>query len=261
MELGKFYTGWKAQDDGGYTYPVEVVGSGDREPGVHASELSCQLKLVYNLLRTQQHQGDRDINMQMRFNLGHAIHGMLQHEFACMSRWLNGAITFQAETGIHPGIGGVAAQYNIHSHTDGIFSFWHEEQVYLRVGLEIKSESAKQFDKLVKPRDYHMEQVNTYMRALDLPLMWILYYNKSNSNITPSTPPWLFQFDKSLWTRTVEPKIVGALDHASKGTLPPRTEGYYCKWCPYRWTCKPPRLHQTKYGPAGTMHNPGALRI
>ena len=262
MELGKFYMGFKAQDRGGYTYPVEVVGSKDRAPGIHASELSCQLKLVYNLLNVEKRPENRDTNMQMRFNLGHAVHGMVQHEFKLMCEWMGGGLSFRDEVGIYPELGGPAAQYTMYSSCDGEFTFIHELTPYLRVGLEIKTESGPQFEKLKRPRDYHAEQVNLYMKALDLPLMWIFYYNKSNSNIVPSSPPWLFQFDHHLWTATVEPKIAGAHEFAKAGKLPPRTEGFFCSWCPFAWTCKPPRLQRRQtWGPSATVHKPGALRI
>jgi hypothetical protein len=260
MELGKFYTGFKAQDTGGYQYLVDVTGSKDRAPGIHASELSCQLKLVYNLLGVEKRPENRDVNMQMRFNMGHAVHGMVQHEFKLMCQWLGGGITFEDEVGIHPGLGGVAAQYTMYSSADGVFCFVHDGVVYLRVGLEIKTESGPGFEKLKKPRDYHDEQTCMYMKALDLPLLWTFYYNKSNSNIVPSTPPWLNQFDHHLWTATIEPKIAGAHEFARARQLPPRTEGFYCTWCPFAWTCKPPRMQRKTYGPSHTVHQPGALR-
>lgn len=259
MELSSFYRAWKAQDTGGYEFTVDVPGSETRAPGIHASELSCQLKLVYNLMGVEKRPETGNIGMQMRFNAGHAIHGLLQTQFHLMAKWFNGPILFEDEVGIHPDIGGVAATYTMYSSCDGVFTFVHDGVAYLRIGLEIKTESDKQFDKLAKPRDYHMEQVNMYMKALDLPLMWLLYYNKSNSVFTPSSPPWLFQFDDNLWTKTVEPKVAGAHRHVRAGTFPPRSEGFYCQWCPFAYTCKPKQA-QSRYGPSGTVPQPGAMR-
>lgn len=262
MELGKFYTAWKAQDTGGYEYKVSIPGSQQRAPGIHASELSCQLRLVYSLTGMER-RPQNEVNMQMRFNLGHGVHAMLQHELKMMCHgWLKGAITFQDEVDINPSMGGVAEQYTVYSSADGVFSFVHEGWPYLRVGLEIKTESGPQYEKLLRPRDYHNEQTCLYMKVLDLPLMWTLYYNKSNSNLVPSSPPWLFQFDHHLWATKVEPKIAGAHQFVREGRLPPRTEGFYCTWCPFAWTCKPPSAHRgPKYGPSSTVHNPGALRV
>ena len=84
-QLSVYYEEWKAQDDGGYTYPVGVAGSKGRAQGIHASEISrCLRRLTYSIMGTERKpvQGvQRDVNMQMRFNIGHAVHGMLQFEF------------------------------------------------------------------------------------------------------------------------------------------------------------------------------------
>jgi hypothetical protein len=109
------------------------------------------------------------------------------------------------------------------------------------VGLEIKTESEKQFEKLREPRDYHKEQTTLYMAALNLPLMWLFYYNKSNSNITSSFPPYLFQFDRKLWD-TLEMRFAKAHGMAAQNQLPARTEGMPCRWCAFSYTCQPSLL-------------------
>jgi len=265
MELSKFYDAWKAQDNGGYKYEVNVTGSEGRKPGIHASELSCQRRLTYSLMNTDRRPptGPSIVNMRRRFNVGHALHAMTQHEFKLMCAWLRGSIEFTDEVGIYPELGGVAQQYIMYSSADGIFSFIHEGFTYLRVGVEIKTESEKEYDKMVKPRDEHLEQTCMYMKSLDLPLLWFVYYNKSNSNFTPSSPPYLIQFDRTLWDKKVEPRIVGAHQFAQSGQLPDRTEAFYCRWCPFSWHCQPPSVNQKRnsLGPASVAQQPGALRI
>lgn len=263
MELAKWYEAWKAQDTGGYQYTVDIPGSEGRASGVHASELSCIRRIAYSLLKTERCPPEGEVNMRMRFNLGHAVHAMLQHEFKLMCAWLNHSgtvITFQDEVRIDPELGGISDELSLYSSMDGLFSFWSGDFCYLRVALEIKTESGPQYEKLLSPRGYHMEQVNLYQRAIDVPLMWILYYNKSNSNYTKTEPPWLFQFDQGLWDKTVEPRIIKAHVHSAEQRLPDRMEGFYCRWCPFSWTCQPPGLHQQNYGPAPTIQQPGALR-
>lgn len=271
MELSTFYDAWKTQDTGGYSYTVDIPGSETREPGVHASELGCLLRVVYSLLGVERRPAtDTDAkrtNMKMRFNIGHAVHAMLQHELKLMCEWLVGDVQFQDEVRVNPEIGGPAAQYLMRSSCDGIFTFYPPREdytvnvpAYLRVGLEIKTASEKEFDKLVKPKDEHREQTCLYMKALNLPLMWTLYYNKSNSNYTKSSPPFLFQFDHALWTSKLEPRIQSAHQFAQAKQLPPREEGFYCRWCPFAWTCNPPSANR-KYGPTSAVHNPGALKV
>ena len=269
MELAKWYDAWKDQDNGGYKYEVDVPGSEGRAPGVHASEIGCQRRIVYSIMRTERHPPPGQLDMKRRFNMGHAVHGMVQHDFHRMCDWLNHSgevISFKDEVHISPELGGISAELDMHSSMDGEFCFWAptapaEYTCYLRVGLEIKTESGPQYEKLLSPRDYHMEQVNLYQRALDLPLMWTLYINKSNSNYTRSEPPWLFQFDHDLWNKKLEPRIIKAHVLAEQGRLPDRTEGFPCRWCPFTWTCQPPSLKRRKaYGPSPTITNPGALR-
>jgi hypothetical protein len=69
--------------------------------------------------------------------------------------------------------------------------------------------------------------------------MWTLYYNKSNSNYTPSTAPWLFQFDKKLWEGKLIPRFEAAHSMAAARELPARSEGMQCRWCPFAYTCNP----------------------
>jgi hypothetical protein len=239
------------QDDS-YEYPVQVHGGKGRAPGIHASEMSQCLRLVvYSILNVERKSdpASADVNMLMRFALGTAVHSMVQndwHRIAQKTRGLwviNGepgcSMTFEDEVKVHPGLGGPAAEWDLHSACDGIFTFWNPQgAAVLRVGLEIKTESDKQYEKLREPRDYHKEQTTLYMAALDLPLMWTFYYNKSNSNITSSYPPYLFQFDYWLWN-TLEMRFAKAHAMATTGQLPERTEGMPCKWCAFSHTCQP----------------------
>lgn len=266
-QVSRYFEQYKAQDAGGYSYIVDVGGSEERKPGVHASEISkCFRLLVYSLMNTERLVNDTnpDVNMQMRFNVGHAVHGMLQNDMKRMCAWLNVAagytvLTYEAEVEIHPGLGGNAEQWQLYSSCDGIFTWWFKDQPYLRHGHEIKTQSAPQYEKNTKPQDDHYEQTTLYMAALDLPLMWTQYYNKSTSYFTSSDPPYLFQFDEHLWQK-LEIRFAKAHHLAEIGQLPDREEGRYCRWCPFSWTCKPPSLTQRKLGPSTTARSPGALR-
>lgn len=271
MQLSRYFTGWKAQDEGGYEYTVHVGGTRERAPGIHASEISkCRRLMVYSIRGEERRPpatGDADVNMQMRFDVGTAIHAMLQHQMKLMCDWLNQGskrVTFEDEVAVNPQLQEVSAEWGLHSHCDGVFTFWHEYAPghsieWLRVGLEIKTASEQSFDKLKKPYDDHYEQTCLYMAALDLPLMWTLYYNKSNSNFTNTDPPWIYQFDQALWDK-LEVRFAKSQVQAEVGDIPPREEGRHCGWCPYSWKCMPPYLKRRNFGPARTVQSPGALK-
>lgn len=253
-QLSTYYEAWKAQDDGGYEYPVSVAGSKERAPGIHASEISkCLRRLTYSImgeLRKPPSGKSRDVNMQMRFNIGHAVHGMLQYEFKLMCAWLNEGMFkgtgwtahFLPEVRIHPGVSEVAHSWDVHSSCDGIFCFDFNDVTVLRVGIEIKTKSGPEFDKLKCPEPDHVEQATLYMASLNVPLLWFVYYNKSNSNYTKCSAPYLIQFSEEMWTSKLVPRFSEAREYASKRAIPNRTEGMFCRWCPFAWTCEPPSL-------------------
>ena len=265
MQLSRMYEEFKATDTQTHKYDVEIHGERSRAPGIHASEMSkCQRMVVYSIRDVERRSvsaDQGDTNMRMRFALGHAVHAMIQSDMHRMAARYGDALQFEDEVKIHPGLGGVAATYDMHSSCDGLFTFKHNGVPYLRVGLEIKTSSGPEFDKLVKPAEEYSEQTCLYQKALDVPLMWIFYYNKSNSNWTKSEPPWLYQFDKHLWDTKLEPRFIEAHRNAASGHYPERSEGRHCRWCPFAWTCQPNALNQRQYGPSTTARRPGALRV
>lgn len=242
--MSQMYFDHVARDqEEGYSYTVTVGGSKGRVPGIHASEISkCMKLLVYSIMGFERKIDVEtvDVNMLMRFKVGTALHAMLQNDWHRIAAKSSNRIHFQDEVKINPALGGPALLWNLHSSCDGIVTFLNDTGYpILRVGLEIKTESDGQFEKLRQPREDHKEQTNLYMAALDLPLMWVLYYNKSNSNITTSYPPYLFQFDKKLWETQLEMRFAKAQHYAEIKQLPQGTEGQPCGWCPYSYDCKP----------------------
>jgi CRISPR/Cas system-associated exonuclease Cas4 (RecB family) len=267
MSLSEIYNRWKSFDLGGYTYKVHIGGTKERGAGIHASEISkCKRLVVYNLRGEEKKPAtgeSRDVGMQRRFDIGHAVHAMLQKEYELMCAWMNAhhgqtVMTFEAEVKIAPELQAVAAKYELMSHCDGILTFWWDGVPYLRVGIEFKTKSGPEYEKLKRPDDDHMEQTCFYMGALDLPLMFVVYYNKSNSNMTQSEPPWVFQFDKGLWQKKLQPLFEEAHQHRAAGTLPDREEGQHCGWCPFSHVCKPSAVRTSFYAPV--VHSPGAFR-
>jgi hypothetical protein len=259
MQLSRWWDDWKKQQKGSYAYKVDFFGEGSRDAGLHASEISgCMRKLVYGVKGTERAvlARDRDVNMQRRFDVGTLVHRHTQYELHEMCKWLGGRVRFEDEVHITPKLGGVAEYWQMQSHTDGVFTYLWENNPYLRVGLEIKTMSAKEFEKLTSPKEEHLEQTCMYMKALDLPLMWFIYYNKSNSNSTSSEAPYLIKFDHQLWNNKLEPRFQKAREMALANQLPAREEGRPCGWCPFAHTCQPACLRR-----GGNLHSSPPARF
>lgn len=223
-----------------------------REPGIHASEISkCYRQAVYTMKGEQKkEEAERDIETKAYWakvlNHGTSIHEMLQQHFAKMAASADGTLLFEAELKLHPSIQPLAKKWNIFSSCDGLFTFrnrdpktWRKETT-LRLGLEIKSASNASFCKLREPRPEHIEQVHVYMAVLDIPVFWLLYFNKDTQAYTPSSPPWLVTYDERLWAK-LEQRFASWNEHIANGTLPAAMPGMHCDFCKYQWTCKPKR--------------------
>lgn len=231
-----------------------------RKPGIHASELaSCKRHVVYTLYATEKRKVTKK-DMQKRFNVGNAIHDMLQSDFARMASRSGGYVTFTPEVKVeHTEL---AKKYDIHSSCDGVFEFWEKKedgtgiQVFLRIGIEIKSKSPDEYAKMKEPDPQHVNQAHLYQACLDLPLVWYVYWNKGNQNYTPMTSPWLRKFDHAIWAKQ-EQRAKEALEAAEKEVLPDREEGFHCTWCPYSWTCEPPSVKKQRG--SGQIITPRAL--
>lgn len=241
-KLSDRYFDFLSSDSGGHQYKVSIGGGGARKPGIHASEISgCFRRLVYSISSVERKSDSKtaDVNMKMRFGVGHAIHAMLQNDLGRMAEASNKELEFGSEVTINPWNSTVAAEWGIESSCDGVFTFLDkDEKPFMRVGLEIKSASDGEFEKIKEPKKDHSEQTCVYMACLNLPLMWTLYYNKSNSNITTSYPPFLSQFNKKLW-EDLELRFVKAQHLKDVDKLPEREEGMPCRWCPFSWHCMP----------------------
>jgi CRISPR/Cas system-associated exonuclease Cas4 (RecB family) len=262
QKLGEHWLEFVKQDVEAHEYTVTIGGEKDRSGGIHASEMSkCMLRLVYSVAGAERRPdaATTKANMKLRFRTGSAIHAMIQSDFDRMARWftlnnqhLGVALTFDSELPIRHDLQSVAKAWDLSSSCDGAFTFWSHTggtwAPYLRVGVEVKTSSDKQFEDRKKPEADHLEQTCLYQATLDLPLMWVLYYNKSNSNFTTPFAPWLFKFDKTLWERELEMRFAKAHHYAETHTLPDRTEGMHCGWCPFSYLCKPAVLNRPAYG-------------
>lgn len=232
--------------------------SHERAPGIHASDINSCVRRSFYCLTEVPRKDHVAKAWQKRFQVGHAVHAMVQEHMARMAAVQNARkqahdlaqengwyLTFEREVKVHPALQKLAAYYKFHSSCDGVFTFWDREggSVILRVGLEIKTESPDSYKDLKSPKDYHVQQMHLYMAALDLPLAWFFYYNKGNQNNTSSEAPWLITFDPRIWGR-LEQRAVAALTAETTNTAPEREEGVHCSFCPWSWTCEPKSLNR-----------------
>jgi CRISPR/Cas system-associated exonuclease Cas4 (RecB family) len=266
QKLGELWLEFIKQDDEAYDYRVHDGGESTRSAGIHASEMSkCLLKLVYSIAGVERRPNAQatDANMKLRFRTGTAIHAMLQSDFKRMANWYSmenfqygHGLTFESELKVKSHLQEVAKAWDLSSSCDGAFTFWRHGQFpdgqygwmdYLRVGVEIKTSSAPSYEGRKKPEPEHMEQTCLYQATLDLPLMWVLYYNKSNSNFTTPYAPWLFKFDRHLWESELEMRFAKAHHLAETRQMPERTEGKHCSWCPFSYLCQPKVLNKPAF--------------
>lgn len=238
-----------------YLTTQEDGGEHDRAPGVHASELAaCQRQVVYSMYRTEKKLRTTS-EQKKRFNVGKAIHDMLQTQFEDMAKKSNGRFEFEREVTVEGTE--LAQKFFYESHCDGVFRFYDNNELVLRIGLEIKSASEREFAKLNRAQDKHRKQAHLYMKCLDLPLNWYLYWNKGNQNITPSLlGGFLEPFDTNVW-EDMQRRTIYCLSMAEKLELPDREEGFHCSWCGYAWTCQPSVNVKASYrNPEPIEHRP-----
>jgi len=222
-----------------------------RSPGIHASEVyGCDRRIVYSLLNYPRSGGETDIVWRKRFMMGQAIHEMLQKEFHNWALSSNSTISFQEELAISPALGGMAAKWDIYSHCDGRLVFrddWDGPAV-LNMLMEIKSISPLGFKDLKEPKPEHIEQTHIYMACLDVPLIWLLYWNKGNQNTTGTdNPNFLVRFSHKKWAE-MEQKFERVHQAAALENLPDRSEGVTCEFCAFSHHCQPQILNKTGRG-------------
>lgn len=243
QDLGRRYEQFLDEEE-------EQEGMWNRPPGIHASEISkCGRQAYYTLIGTKKVKSTPRI-WRWKFRHGTWIHEGLQRDFHRMARQSQGLIEFQDEVKITPYTSAVSARYRIQSSTDGIFLLrkrlpdreWPID--YARVVLEIKSSSHAEFEKRKAPQPEHIEQANLYMRCLDAPFAWLLYFDKDKESYTPPMGNFVIQYNPVVWS-AVEERLCEWFSFLGSDGLPVQQEGIGCTWCPYAWTCKPKTRQRT----------------
>lgn len=213
-----------------------------REPGIHASEISvCLRKIVYSISTPRDNKRPSAF-WRRKFELGHAVHSMVQAQFREMAGIPAHRIRFVDEVKIHPDKQRLAADFDIHSSTDGVFDLLDEwmEPEYRSI-LEIKTKSKDEYKKLREPEPEHVEQAHVYMACLDVPYTWFFYWDKDTHMYTHPTDVFLITFDQQLWDN-IEDRMMHAYGYMREGSFPPREDGYHCEICAWSNTCQPKYL-------------------
>lgn len=210
-----------------------------RARGIHATEVIQCLRKTYYTLQGERKVASHTVATQKRFDHGHAVHAWIQQELHRMSR-ATGLFTFEEEV---PTITThLGSQYGITSSCDGILTLADREgKATHRIALEIKSASPDSFATLRGPKEEHILQAHVYMLCLDVPLVWFLYVNKGNENMTPMRAPWLMRYDPEIGARLL--KRIDEVYHAHKAqSIPEREPHPYCRDCSYAHVCEPPHV-------------------
>jgi CRISPR/Cas system-associated exonuclease Cas4 (RecB family) len=231
-ELVDVYSGHLSKDD-----------SHGRNPGIHPSEISeCHRRAFYTMTNTKK-KGGIDPKWVLKFNHGTALHEMIQNDWTNISSESGGLIEFVPEIEITPNTCEVSKRYKIYGHCDGVICIKKidsngELVDHIRMGLEIKSISPRGYESLTSPKPAHIEQAHVYMKCLDLPVMWLFYYNKGSDYYTKPEGKFLVKYSHIVWDK-LEERFNNWLDHVERGTQPEKNDGIGCEFCSYTWLCKP----------------------
>lgn len=197
---------------------------GNKEPwtrkiGVyHPSSLNpaaCKRALWYD--RTgQEPQSCIPPELQVIFDLGHALHDMVQ---AKLEKEFD---DFRSEVPVS------APELHIAGHCDGVFS--DSEWVF-----ELKTVGESVFSSLVKPKTEHLYQIHCYMYALDIPRCQLLYLARATGKMRN----WKVEFDQKIFQDILD--IINTIeDHIEEGTAPPKEPNkWVCRTCKFQYVCEP----------------------
>lgn len=218
-------------------HQVEVsflLGGEERANGVHPSSVSkvngCELAWLYELTGEVPKKERVDPHSQNIFDLGTAMHNVLQSQFHDM-------YGEQFESEVHLTI----PELMVTSHADGLFSF-SDHRFILEIKT-IKEGGSKGWNTIQNaPMEDHRRQATVYMVASNVPYALILYFNKNTSHMKEH----VVTYDEEVWNPIKEDieKII-AVANEGEGRITPRP-GYGCRWCGYMHGCEHGRNHGGK---------------
>lgn len=167
------------------------------------------------------------------FDIGSYLHDMLQTylENICRS---SPFLFFEREVVVSPEDSKLAAEYEIYSTMDGLFTISAPGSENIVFVVEIKTISADMFKTLTSALDYNIVQLNVYMALTGIHRGVIIYINKNDGNLLD----FPLAFEPKIWKAVTE-KINYVRDCRDKGTIPDREVHFFCGDCKYNHICKP----------------------
>lgn len=210
-----------------YSYPVSFeLGGKHRSLGVHPSSAckldACPQAMVWECTGEVEKMSRFDPDLYDTFDNGTAKHAMLQAQLNLMF-----GDQFQDEVGM------ADKELHIEGHTDGLFTFEN-----YRMLLEIKtikdSAGAYGYEKITRaPLNDNVNQLNIYMRLMNVPFGLLFYFNKNDSR----KMEYVVAFDEALWAKTKD--RIGSVCSTAyhDGPKPTKDPKFRCKWCGFLHAC------------------------
>lgn len=206
-----------------------------RLPGIHPSQLPhpCLLK-VYNEMLGKEGKEKIDTRTMLIFELGHAIHDMLQR-YGLQGAW---GPEYTKEVRLSKELQELSDTLMLEGHADAenilvIDDIPNSPYTY-EVGLvhEYKSINSNGFEKLTRPKPEHKVQAMVYAASLNRPIVVYLYLNKNDCTMAD----FPVAFEPELWA-VIEGKARLLKQHFENKTPPPGVFGFHCQQCPYVFDC------------------------
>jgi CRISPR/Cas system-associated exonuclease Cas4 (RecB family) len=215
-------------------FHASSVGSASGTSLCGKYKMGCARLLYYDFVGAEA-EGAWEPRMRALLDTGSAVHAQLQAYLEEITRRSDGVESFEPEAVVDPDTNEVADSMDLSGHTDGKYMVITPD-MRLRFGIELKTINAAGYEKTSSPHPEHLTQGTIYQKALDLPVMVFVYYNKNDSSMVE----YAHVFDQNCWDAVVC-KLDWVREHAMRDEPPERENGWHCTNCKYRKVCKPPR--------------------
>jgi hypothetical protein len=231
------YLAWLNSSKGEQSTVKFKVGHRDRSLGIHPSTVAkegvCKLRVLWEVTGEVPSRRKFDPKMQLIWDLGTAMHSMMQKHFSDMY-----GVQFVEE------VFGGDKELLISSHADAVFDFARVRFIFEM--KTIKEGGNFGFAKVQHaPFKDNVRQTMTYMKLHDCPFGLIFYFAKNNSEIKEHVVVW----DDELWDEIQNETILPVIEAANGGPMIEPTTGWHCRnQCQFYHGCEAGRNHGKRPG-------------